>query len=161
MIKYIYAFWIVMIKNMCKKCVKYIWLWKYLPSFAMMYRRMIRILSWTLEWKELHFITKNIFTKMNLSQNEITQYVTTLLHRPPCQEGEVGQRAPSLAISLCGLAVKARFFSREQAKSECDWVMMSSVFVGSQSSCFLLCSREQIIGTNLSSGKQALQTTLT
>ncbi len=32
-----------------------------------------------------------------------------------------------------------RFFSREQAKSECDWVMMSSVFVAIQSSCFLLC----------------------
>ena len=35
-------------------------------------------------------------------------------------------------------------FSREQAKSECDWVGMSSVFVASQSSCFFLCSREQI-----------------
>ncbi len=35
-------------------------------------------------------------------------------------------------------------FSRDQAKSECDWVMMSSVFVASQSSCFFLCSREQI-----------------
>jgi hypothetical protein len=37
-----------------------------------------------------------------------------------------------------------RFFSREQVKSECDWVVMSSVFVASQSSCFFLCSREQI-----------------
>ena len=41
-----------------------------------------------------------------------------------------------------------RFFSREQAKSKCDWVVMSSVFVASQSSCFFLCqcseSREQI-----------------
>ncbi len=37
-----------------------------------------------------------------------------------------------------------RFFSREQAKSECDWLVMSSVFVASQSSCFFLCSREQI-----------------
>ncbi len=36
------------------------------------------------------------------------------------------------------------FFSREQAKSECDWLVMSSVFVPSQSSCFFLCSREQI-----------------
>ena len=36
-----------------------------------------------------------------------------------------------------------RFFSREQAESECDWVMMSSVFVVSQSGCFFLCSREQ------------------
>ncbi len=35
-------------------------------------------------------------------------------------------------------------FSREQAKSECDWVVMSSVFVASQSSCFFVCSREQI-----------------
>ena len=33
---------------------------------------------------------------------------------------------------------------REQAKSECDWAVMSSVFVASQSSCFFLCSREQI-----------------
>ena len=37
-----------------------------------------------------------------------------------------------------------RFCSREQAKSECDWLVMSSVFVASQSSCFFLCSREQI-----------------
>ena len=37
-----------------------------------------------------------------------------------------------------------RFFSREQAKCECDWLVMSSVFVASQSSCFFLCSREQI-----------------
>jgi hypothetical protein len=36
------------------------------------------------------------------------------------------------------------FFSREQAKSDCDWVVMSSVFVASQSSCLFLCSREQI-----------------
>jgi hypothetical protein len=28
------------------------------------------------------------------------------------------------------------FFSREKAKSECDWVVMTSVFVASQSSCF-------------------------
>ncbi len=34
------------------------------------------------------------------------------------------------------------FFSREQAKSECDWLVMSSVFVTSQSSCFFLCSRD-------------------
>ncbi len=37
-----------------------------------------------------------------------------------------------------------RIRSREQAKSECDWLVMSSVFVTSQSSCFFLCSREQI-----------------
>ncbi len=37
-----------------------------------------------------------------------------------------------------------RIFSRAQAKSECDWLVMSSVFVASQSSCFFLCSREQI-----------------
>ena len=35
-------------------------------------------------------------------------------------------------------------FSREQAKHEYDWLVMSSVFVASQSSCFFLCSREQI-----------------
>ena len=34
--------------------------------------------------------------------------------------------------------------SREQAKSECDWLVMTSVFVASQSSCFFVCSREQI-----------------
>ena len=32
----------------------------------------------------------------------------------------------------------------EQAKSECDWLVISSVFVASQSSCFFLCLREQI-----------------
>ncbi len=37
-----------------------------------------------------------------------------------------------------------QFFSYEQAKSECDWMVMSSVFVTSQPSCFFLCSREQI-----------------
>jgi uroporphyrinogen-III synthase len=37
-----------------------------------------------------------------------------------------------------------RFFSREQEKGECDWLMMTSLFVVSQSSCFFLCSREQI-----------------
>jgi hypothetical protein len=37
-----------------------------------------------------------------------------------------------------------RICSREQAKSEYDWLVMSSVFVASQSSCFFLCSREQI-----------------
>ena len=37
-----------------------------------------------------------------------------------------------------------RLFSREQAKSECDWVVMLSVIVASQPSCFFLCSREQI-----------------
>jgi hypothetical protein len=36
------------------------------------------------------------------------------------------------------------FSSREQAKSECDWVVVSSVFVASQSNCCFLCSREQI-----------------
>ena len=37
-----------------------------------------------------------------------------------------------------------RIGSREQAKSGCDWLVMSSRFVASQSSCFFLCSREQI-----------------
>jgi hypothetical protein len=31
-----------------------------------------------------------------------------------------------------------------KAKSECDWLVMSSAFVASQSHCFFLCSREQI-----------------
>jgi hypothetical protein len=30
------------------------------------------------------------------------------------------------------------FFSREQAKHECDWLAMSSVFVASQSGWFFL-----------------------
>ena len=47
-------------------------------------------------------------------------------------------------------------FSREQAKSECDWVAMSSVFVASQSSCFFpLFAR-----TNLPRGKQGLDNRL-
>ena len=37
-----------------------------------------------------------------------------------------------------------RCFSREQVKSECDWRVMTSVFVVSQSSCFFLCLCEQI-----------------
>ena len=37
-----------------------------------------------------------------------------------------------------------RICSRKQAKNERDWLVMSSVFVASQSSCFFLCSREQI-----------------
>ena len=37
-----------------------------------------------------------------------------------------------------------RFSSREQAKPECDWLVMASVFVASQSRCFFLCSREKI-----------------
>ena len=37
-----------------------------------------------------------------------------------------------------------RFLSREQTKSECDWVVMLLVFVASQSSCFFLCLRKQI-----------------
>jgi hypothetical protein len=37
------------------------------------------------------------------------------------------------------------FFSREQAtKIECDWVVMTTAFVVSQSGCFFLRSREQI-----------------
>jgi hypothetical protein len=34
-------------------------------------------------------------------------------------------------------------FWREQGKYECDWLVMTSVFVASQSHCFILCSREQ------------------
>ncbi len=36
----------------------------------------------------------------------------------------------------------ANLFAR--TKSECDWLVMTSVFVASQSSCFFLCTREQI-----------------
>jgi hypothetical protein len=57
--------------------------------------------------------------------------------------------AASLAFAMSGKETLSpfstwRFFSREQAKREYDWVVMSSVFVSSQSSCFFLCSREQI-----------------
>ena len=38
----------------------------------------------------------------------------------------------------------AIFFSGEQAKSECDLIMMWSVFVASESNCFFLRSRKQI-----------------
>ncbi len=44
------------------------------------------------------------------------------------------------------------FFPREQAKSECDWVVMSPVFVASQSSW-----REQISSVFAPSGKQAIR----
>ncbi len=46
-----------------------------------------------------------------------------------------------------------RICSREQAKSECYWLVMSSVFVASESSCFFLFAR-----TNSPSGKPALDT---
>ncbi len=46
-----------------------------------------------------------------------------------------------------------RLFSREQAKSECDWLVMSSVFVTSQSSLLL----SLFARTNLPSRKQALR----
>jgi hypothetical protein len=46
-----------------------------------------------------------------------------------------------------------RYFSREQVKSECDWVVMASVFVASQSDCFFICSREQIRLMENSTGK--------
>ncbi len=64
----------------------------------------------------------------------------------------VGFVNTSLRAAIWGRLFKAvlsrfstwRICSREQAKSECDWLVMSSVFVTSQSSCFFLCSREQI-----------------
>jgi hypothetical protein len=43
------------------------------------------------------------------------------------------------------------FFSREQAKSECDWMVMSSVFVTNQSNYLFPCSR-----ANSPSGQQVL-----
>jgi hypothetical protein len=36
------------------------------------------------------------------------------------------------------------FFAQTNMQEVCDWVVMTSVFVASQSSCFFLCSREQI-----------------
>ena len=61
---------------------------------------------------------------------------------------EMPPLSPEQLIEVC-VAYKARFslsdvFSREQAKNECVLVVMSSVFVASQSSCIFLCSREQI-----------------
>jgi hypothetical protein len=44
------------------------------------------------------------------------------------------------------------FYSREHAESECDWMLMSSVFVTSESNCVFLCSRELAylqVATNL------------
>ena len=49
-----------------------------------------------------------------------------------------------------------RICSREQAKNECDWLVMSSVFVANQSSCFF----SLFARTNSPSGKPALKTTL-
>ncbi len=46
-----------------------------------------------------------------------------------------------LEVRSYGKGAKARF---PQVQSECDWLLMSSVFVASQSSCFFLCSRNQI-----------------
>ncbi len=50
------------------------------------------------------------------------------------------RRSPILSSDSISDGTKARFplgdfFSREKAKSECDWVVMSSVFVASQSGC--------------------------
>ena len=58
-------------------------------------------------------------------------------------------RSDPMLIFLSGNRPLSRFStwricSREQAKSQCDWLVMSSVFVASQSGCFFLCSREQI-----------------
>ena len=51
---------------------------------------------------------------------------------------------PNLTLSLKPVFHLANLLAREQAKSECDWLVMTSVFVASKSSCFFLCSREQI-----------------
>jgi hypothetical protein len=46
-----------------------------------------------------------------------------------------------LSAKLTGTSKATRqLFWREQAKSECDWVVMSSVFVTNKSSCFFLLS---------------------
>ncbi len=49
----------------------------------------------------------------------------------------------------------AIFFLRERAKSKCNWLVMSPVFVVSQS-CMLLCSL--FARTNTPGGKQAFTT---
>jgi hypothetical protein len=51
-----------------------------------------------------------------------------------------------LSITLLVFSVfhSAIIFWREQARSERDWVVMTSVFLASQSSCFFLSSHEQI-----------------
>ena len=56
----------------------------------------------------------------------------------------IGQNLTSVKL-VFHLAI----FSREQAKSECDRVVMSSAFVASKPSCLFLCSR-----ANSHSGKQ-------
>ena len=43
------------------------------------------------------------------------------------------------------------FFWREKAKSECDWVVMTSVFVASQSHCF-----SSVCASKLKSGQHVL-----
>ncbi len=54
------------------------------------------------------------------------------------------QKIVSVAINNVPTFFTWGLFSREQAKSEFDWVVMSSVFVASQSSYFFLCSHKQI-----------------
>jgi hypothetical protein len=51
-----------------------------------------------------------------------------------------------LSITLLVFSVfhSAIIFWREQARSERDWLVMTSVLLASQSSCFFLSSREQI-----------------
>jgi hypothetical protein len=46
-------------------------------------------------------------------------------------------------------------FSREQAKRECDWLVMSSTFVASQSSCFCITTMSIIFSTQGDVTKQA------
>ncbi len=63
---------------------------------------------------------------------------------PACLQYEVrsvaicSKNASDLMVNIIYLSPFStrRIFSREQAKSECDWLVMTSVFVASQSSCF-------------------------
>jgi hypothetical protein len=50
------------------------------------------------------------------------------------------------AVVLTQVGSAFFYFSKgslEQAETECDWLVMSSVFVASQSGCLSLCAREQ------------------
>ncbi len=85
-------------------------------------------------WIDLSF--RKYSPPENVSTHRIAAFFTTI------------KRVVTVTCELC-MAILSRFstwrfFSREKAKRDCDWVVMSSVFVASQSSCFFLCSREQI-----------------
>ncbi len=95
--------------------------------------------------KKVYFINLSFFSTHRKSQLASSQRVLSNI----MIGWKHSQRACELAFAMSGKEPLRRFStwricSREQAKSECDWLVMSSVFVASQSGCFFLCSREQI-----------------